>query len=337
MLNLPRKTLRMKKIFYLVLVAVTLFSCQKKETDPADTEQEVTFNAAEINPENGLKSTEADYDCIASLTPDYARIDIEKEGVVVGTYYPKVFRLGGKLYTQAIKLPPGTYTVTQFLVMDDMGTPDDLNGDQIYMAIPETGSNFAAYTEPDIPFPFTVSDFIKTEVSIELLCFQPENFDLFGFNWFAPTEIVIREKCFFGDICVNPDDYIGSMYDADQLPAGCQVDMPALMEIVVTKDGVEVPYSPFTNATAEANYGVGAPLCVQYPDNLNEEEVFTFAIYVLVKTSQNTFAYQLYQSFQVNDDQLILPDGGDGIVDFAIGDCSPDADFIWEWLDPPLK
>ena len=65
----------MRKILYLVLVAVTLFSCVKRECDPEDV-QEVTFTAAQIDPAASFKST-TDYNCIASLTPDYAKIVIK--------------------------------------------------------------------------------------------------------------------------------------------------------------------------------------------------------------------------------------------------------------------
>jgi len=294
----------------------------------------VTFTAAEIDPVALLKSTE-DYNCIEDLSPDYARVVISG---FADPFYPKVFRLDGKMYTQSIKLAPGNYTVEQFLVMDDMGTPDDLEGDQIYMAVPEDESVFAVYADPAVNFTFTVDAFTKKEIPVEVLCFQPASYNLFGFDWFELTGIVIREKCFFGDICVNPDDYLTSLYDLDQLPAGCQVDMPAIMKVFVTRNGDPVPNSPFTNATAAANYGVGAPLCVQYPDYENVTDVFTFEIFVLVNTGPNTFDYQLYHTFQITDDQMILPDGGDGIVDFTIGDCSPDADFIWPWVAiPPLK
>ncbi len=231
-LYLLRKTLQMKKIFYLVLVAVTLFSCVKREYDPEDA-QEVTFTAAQIEPAAPLKST-TDYNCIESLTPDYAKIVISG---FIEPLYPKVFRLDGKMYTQSIKLSPGTYSVEQFLVMDDMGTPDNTGDDQIYMAIPEEESNFAVYTDPAVAFTFTVDAFTKKEIPVEVLCFQPQFYTLFGFDWFAITEIVIREKCFFGDICVDPDDYLASLYDLDQLPAGCQVDMPAIMKVYLTRNG----------------------------------------------------------------------------------------------------
>jgi hypothetical protein len=177
----------MNRTVYILLIAVTLFSCVKKETDLANT-QEVIFTAGEIYPSTWMKSSE-NYECLENLSPDYSKIVITGIG---DPFYPKIFYLNNKMYTQSIKLPPGTYTVEQFLIMDDMGTASDMTDDEIYMAIPETSSAFSAYADPVIPFNFTVNEFLKNEISIEVICFQPSFYYLFGFNWFAPVEIVIK-------------------------------------------------------------------------------------------------------------------------------------------------
>jgi hypothetical protein len=323
----------MKKIVSILLIVLTFSGCIKREMPMEEDTQEVTFSSTEITDSQGFKST-TDYECMPNLSPDYAKIVLAE---FPDPFYPKVFRLEGKLYTQAIKLPVGTYTVTHFLIYDEMTTPDDMGDDELYMAIPEAGTFFADFTNPDVTFTFAVAAFTKTECPVEILCFQPQYYDLFGFNWYATTEIVVREQCFFGDVCVNPDEYLTSLYDLEQDPDGCQVDMPAIIRIKVTKNGTAVYGSPFTNANAAANYGVGAPLCVQYPDDLSVTgEVFSFELYVLVKsTVPGVFIYQLYNTFQVTDDEMI-GNGGDGVVDFAIGDCSPYADYIFTWLSPPV-
>ena len=323
----------MRKILTILLIILTLFSCLKREAEPVEVDHEVTFTGTRITPSEGLKSTES-FECLAGITPDYARI------VITGIdepFLPQVFELNGNLYTQAIRLLTGTYTVEQFMLMDDYGTPDVLDDDLIYMAVPETGAPFSLYVTPTVPFTITVGEFIKTEIPVQLICYQPIIYEYFGFDWFSVTEYTIREQCFFGDICVNPDDYLTSLYDLEQDPDGCQMDMPAIIEVVVKKNGLPVPYSPFTNAKAAANYGVGAPLCVWYPDNMNlTGEVFTFELYVLVKcTVPGTFDYQLYHTFQVMDDEVIA-NGGDGVVDFVIGTCSTGADYVFDWLPPPI-
>ena len=121
------------KLFLLMLIAVTLFSCQKEKNDPATT-QDVSFTATQIDPgAAGLKGTsEWDWKCDATLNPDYAEIELyDGTGLVlIGTFRPLIFVLDGKLYTQAIKLAPGTYTVSKFLVMDDNNTPADYTDDE---------------------------------------------------------------------------------------------------------------------------------------------------------------------------------------------------------------
>ena len=72
------------------MLLIPLVSCQKKETDPVVNEQEVVFNAIDVIPGAGLKSTE-DWEC-KDLEPDYAHITID--GL---DYFPAVFRLDGRL------------------------------------------------------------------------------------------------------------------------------------------------------------------------------------------------------------------------------------------------
>ncbi len=318
----------MKRIVLVFLASALIFSCQKKELKTIQMQQDVVFNVSQIDPGSGLKST-ADWTCPTDtegnlLEPVSAEIDID-DGTTTTTYSPAVFRLDGNLYTQAIKLPaaqsgPTTYTVTRFVLKDAGGT--------IIMATPITGSDYSEYVSQGVTFTFEVNAFAKAEVPVEVLCFLPEDYTYFGFDWFNVTEIVVREVCFFGDICLDgnpwsPSDFDGSMYDGDQPPAGTQPDMPAIFEVHVYKDGVEVPHSPFTNGTVEANYGVGSPLCVQYPDNLNVTgEEFTFELWVLVPDCGGTFDYRLYHTFTLTDDGTLPDVDADGVTDFVIGSCN---------------
>jgi hypothetical protein len=178
-----------------------------------------------------------------------------------------------------------------------------------------------------------VEAFKKAQLEIEVLCFQDHLYTNFGFFWFHITEIVVREMCFFGDLCLNgnggvypawvPSDYWGSLYDAN----GTQEDEAAIFKVKAFKEGVL--FEEFSNASW---YGIGAPLCVTYPDKLGVIEVFTFEIWVYVKTLSG-FDYQFYHSFTVIDGEVWVT-GADGIVDFAIGTCSPDSQHIWPWQTP---
>jgi hypothetical protein len=307
-----------KKFILIILAALTLFTCQKKESDPL-AQQDVFFSAVQVDPGAGLKSTDDwDWQC-QDLDPVYAKIKIGTTEANAKYYTPAVFRLDGKLYTQAIKLDPGTHTVYEFLVMDDMGNGigDD---DEIYMATPENGATFSEYSEPDVPFDITVTAFAKTEVDVEVLCFQDKYYLEFGFEWFAITEIVVREQCFFGDFCVeDPAEYLGSDYENQS--TGLMIDMPAIFQIRAYKEGAPLPNSPFSNASVELGWGVGHVLCVQYPDNLNaDQEVFTFELWVYVKIGSG-FGFKHFHTWTFMDEEMIEA-GDDGVVDFVLGNCN---------------
>jgi hypothetical protein len=322
------------RIFLMMVLAVALLSCQKEKNNTA-TEQDVTFSANQITPDVGLKSTADAFPCKPEIA-DYAWVKIKDASNVVRDYYPALFTLEGKLYAQAIKLPVGAYAITQFVLYKNVDGATIYDGnDIIVFGTPNSGTPYAEYVSHPMDYTFAVEAFKKAEIAIDVLCFQDHEYTSFGFNWFHLNEIVIREQCFFGDICLNgnggvppawvPGDYTGSLY-ADN---GLQEDEVAIFEVKLLKNGVAVPNSPFSNA---AWYGIGQPLCVVYPDNLGITEVFTFEIWVYVK-SLTGFDYQLYQTFTATDDQMIEA-GADGIVDFAIGTCSPASQYIWPWLLP---
>lgn len=288
--------------------------CQKENVKDTN----VVFNVNQVDPSNGLKSTTGYWDC-KDLIADYAKIEINNS-----IYYPKVFRLDGKLYTQSIKLSvfegQENYTLNNFILYNDSGTENDMSDDSIVMATPIMGSDFSEYVSNPVSFTFNVGEFTKIEVPVEVLCFEDKYYEKFGFNWFSITEIIVREQCFFGDFCVkHPIDYIGSYYENQE--TGLQIDMPALFKIHVYKDGVEVPNSPFTNVNEESNWGVGSPVCIQYPDilNINNEE-FTCELWIYVKKG-DVFDYIHFYTWSFIDNEMILS-GEDGIVDFVLGSCN---------------
>ena len=323
----------MKKLLVLFLASLIIFGCQKKEQENIEIlqEGEVHFNAIQIDPVLGFKSTDDEWFCPtdpatgALLEPAFAKIVIDG---YADPFWAEVFELDGNLYTQAIKLPvtgdgPETYTVTFF------GLYTDLGGTLIMATPTPAPAPYADYTSTHVSFPFEVNKFAKAEVPVEVLCYMPDDYENFGFDWYQVTEIVIREQCFFGDICVDdPELYVNSIYNSQG--NGVQIDMPAIFYIDVTLDGEVIPYSPFGNTSW---FGEGAPLCVQYPDNLSiDGEEFIFEMYVLVLDNTGEFNYQWYKTWTFYDNEMI-PTGGDGIVDFVIGDCNlipPDVTF------PPL-
>jgi hypothetical protein len=323
----------MKKFLLIVLAAGLMFSCQKKDDTPQF--QDVSFKAIELAPDAGLKST-ADWICKSDV-PTNAELVIDGT-----TYNPELFELDGVLYTQALKLPVQAqqYCVTSFILYKEgnnvPGYQTNPAGDVVVFGTPLANSTYEPYITPAyrLPYCFTVTAFTKAELPIEVLCYLDADYDAFGFDWFAITEIVIREQCFFGDFCIkHTADYHGSNYTLQSTWPGDVPfwDAPAIIEIVVSKrtalnpeTWTPVEYSPFTNNTANAGYGVGAPVCIQYPDNLSiPGETFKAELYILVKQG-NAFNFVKFHEWTFVDDQMIVPapPASDGVVDFVLGSCN---------------
>jgi hypothetical protein len=295
-----------------------------------------------------------------------------------------VFRLMGQLYTKTIKLlvdDGSTFQVLKFGLYHDVGGDGDVTPDLLIMATPELGSDFAQYVDdpvgvvpdpnPDLlePFTFTILGFQKIEVKIEVLCFLPALYQSFGFVWFEVTQIVIRELCFFTDICLNGDPWFPESFVVPPYgPPVPGIDVVGAMRIWVYKgplnkpysvvqvtslpDGdpnfTPVPHSPFTNWDEQEGLLTG-PLCVQYPDNLLKEDYIWFWIQFYLPDATGGFSWQTYAVcslngllvMRVHDGTLVnlIDRAGDGIYDFVVGSCGQDgvADWTFDWLYGGLR
>jgi len=337
----------MKKLLPLILLSILLWGCKKPLQEQAllQNEAEISFSINLLDPGN-LKDweckTEGNVVGAPLLEPDYAHVIIDGQD-----YYPAVFRINGILYTQSIKIMLGdaysaSLPVTRFVLYDDGGTPGGTlpeADDQIVMGTPDEGSHYGQYMPSSYRLPrnITVTAFEKAQYLFKVLCFIDDDYEKFGFDWFMIWEIVIREECFFGDICIK-DVSSGTGYAIPGSPylqqsTGIQLDMPAIMEIHV-KDayGNHVPYSPFTNNLPDMGYGVGVPLCINWPDYLHaQNEVFNVEIWIMVQDGAYSppFAYNLFWEGTLSDDGVlfdaagnIVDPGADGIVDLVLGECN---------------
>lgn len=304
----------MKKYYLLfpVIALAIILGCQKEqEQEQIQTESDVSFTGIPVSKLN-MKSTDSCF----SVQADYAKV------VINGTdHFPEVFYLDDIPYTTALKLMPGSYNVESFILYDDNQTPGLMDDDVIVAATPESGSDYADFVINPVSFSFEVQAFEKAEVYIEVVCFEPDEYELFGFDWFMAEEIMIREQCFFGDLCVDdPDEYIGSLYENQS--AGLQIDMPAIFKIEVWRNGEQT--GVYDN---EAWLGEGQPTCVLYGDYLHYTDVFEFRLFILVRVGTG-FDYVHFKTWTFQDDEEISQ-GDDGIVDFVLGSCFPDADWIF--------
>jgi len=307
-----QKTYTLLSIFIILFV----FACQKNDNiNPDNSEQGVSFTT---NAQSTLKSA----DCF-SKKADYAKVTIS------GTNYKVVvFYIDNKPYTNTIKLPVGQYKLSEFMMMDDNNTPNDDTDDVLIAAAPHAGSEFAAYVEQPLDISFNIEAFKKTELPVTVLCYEESSYSKFGFVYNEVGQLIIREQFFFGDICIKSlKDYTGSLYENQS--NGLQLDMPAIAKIEVWRNGVKM--GVYTN---ESWYAEGMPITVRYGDLPEKEDNFEFKLYILVRQGPG-FGYVYFHNWKFKDAERIEA-GNDGVVDFVLGNCLPDADLkLAPWINLP--
>jgi hypothetical protein len=297
----------LKNLYYLLfLLGFVVLSCNKTSDTPEF--QEVIFHASTES--TGLKAS------CDNPSADFALIQIDET-----TYQVDVFYLDGQIYTNTLKLSPGNHVLKMFVLVNDGGSPDNPDGDIIVQAAPLSGNTYAHFVSSPLPFSFTVDAFLKTEIPVELLCYEASEYDNFGFAWFSVNEITVREFCFFGDFCTaDYQQYASSLYEYQR--NGLQHDMPAIFSIdVYRNDQFLLSYSN------EEWLGEGRPLCVQYPDYSNFTDHFKFVLKILVQDGSD-FVYKEFYTWETTDAEPLPNMGTDNIMDFVLGDCVPDADLV---------
>jgi hypothetical protein len=292
----------MKKLnYFLLILGLIILSCNKPPEIPQ--EQDVIFQAS-------LKTGTFKSSC-DNPEGNYALVKIDDNVLQVDVFY-----LNGKIYTNTLKLAPGPHILKEFALVNNEG-PTDV----IVQAIPLAGNPYANFVSKPLPFEFQVAGFFKSEIPIELLCFKPTDYENFGFSWLSLEQITIQELCFFGDICVTDyASYAGSLYESQT--NGLAHDMPAIFKIdVYRNDAFLISY----NNTEWL--GEGKALCVQYPDYANFTDTFKFVLKILVKDG-TSFVYKEFYTWTTTDGNAIPNIGTDGVLDFVLGTCVPDADLI---------
>ncbi len=307
-------------------------------------------------------------ECDPDAVPTFAKIKIDgiegpdpgPNGETSGYWDIPVFWTNNNLYTQAIKLPVDPedcveveveggelvccteYTLTEFYLYAEGD-----NGAYMIKAAPLPDSEFYEFIENGLNLTFQVCAFEKIELYIDVLCFVPDVYELFGFFWFEITEITVREMCFFGDVCID-----WWMYDVTGAPwvptsawtdndnyymyqmNGIQADMPAIFTLVLSKmvDGEYVQVKFWTNDNWDFP-GEGQPLCIRYADYDHETDEFMLELYVYgpwFYDDDDTFGYTEGQPQHVwtfTDDAAPLDLNEDGVVEFAWGDCVQDPEY----------
>jgi len=300
----------MKKLFLMITAMAFLFVACEKDQAIVQTDQQETSIEFKIDQSNfDLKNTVpmCDDDAIWS----HVVFTIEDADGITSSYTSTINYIGDEFLTQVIKLDPGVYLLTSFMVYDTDGN--------IIRAAPMSGSIYHDLMMYQLDLEFTVEAFFKKQIAIDVLCYEELAYDDFGFTWFEFNDVRIERQCIFGDICIDDyQAYIGSLYD---LPGqGIQFDMPAIIKVKIFKEDAVDPIRVFSN---EDTYGDGTCLEIYWPNRIADEgEEFNVELYVWLPGA-NGFEYVLMDTWNFVDGNGATT-GTDGVVDFVIGGCNLD-------------
>jgi len=305
------------------LVALTIVfafsSCEKQVTKDTSDLAEVSFLIDNVTNTMVKKVTgeprDGALECVDGATATRVMLEI----LPFGTGDPlsfdlDVLALEDGNQTEVVKLPPGTHTISSFVVYD---------GETPIYAAPMEGSEYQMMFDLDgAPKDFETVAFMKNKVTIEVLCYRPYDYEEFGFNWFEFAPIEIKTVCFFGNIC-----------DADYAAWGAEgydFTYPYTVNIWSTDEEgapAEIINTVQTDGTA--------PVCAEYPDYVNVEgEAFYAQIVINGPDGEKSFLVPFTDadwSDPANNDF----GGVDGIYDFIYspdGLCDgeyTDSDAVW--------
>ena len=297
------KNLKILSLLLIIFSGVFFVSCEKDVGVELQIKSDVVFGANNI--QMSLKSNEFDVQCTGE---DAVVAEIIIDGFTE-PFTPSVFDNNGELLTQAIKLNSGVYTVTSFKLLDTQGN--------VVMATPADGSEYGIYVSETVPFELVVPEFDKVEVTVDVLCFNEADYTSFGFNWFNIGQVEVNQLLFFGDLCYDPANYEGSLYDNVFDLSSYPFDIIALFEIrtFVDNNGQWESLKTFSNVG-----NPNAPLAAEWFTHSSGVVDFKFELWVYVQTDVNTWDYILFDTWEFDSNNPLTADSNN-IVDFVIGDC----------------
>lgn len=318
----------MRKFLFLITAVAFMFTACEKDQNEAiqnDAQNGATIEFKIDQTDFGYKNTVPMCLDDELITMDYVRFSVLNADLVTTTYKSLIYVIDGEYLTQVIKLDTGAYELTSFTVFHDAGVIGDESDDVIIRAAPLPGSEYHDLMMYKLNLAFDVKAFYKQQFEIDVLCFEELFYEQFGFTWFQFNDVRIEQVCVFGDICVfNSEDFVGSIYETQA--SGIQLDLPAIFEVRVYKEGVEIPLRVFSNIEW---LGEGACLPVYWPNRMDVEETFSFEIWAWLPLVNGGFDYVLVDTWNFLDGDGPVT-GEDGVAEFVLGDC------IWGETDYPL-
>jgi len=225
--------------------------------------------------------------------------------------------------TEVLKLDAADGSVNYQLEMFEVY---DANDNLIWLS-PAEGSYYDnLWNLTGVTLDFTVEKFTKHKISIDVLCFEPYEYENFGFTWFDFDQIKVKSLCFYGDVCTKFHEYFhedGSPYYGQSNYEG--YDFPAIFKIEITDATGNILNDENINSNLDWQ-GVGEPLCIEYPDYVGQVDNYTFTIYLLmpdgVYEEVHAVDFTAEQYNNIDGDTSNNFGGEDGVFDFVVGNCS---------------
>lgn len=335
----------------IVIFTLIVFSSCEKDIG-ANKTVDVTFNVNNVTQTLSKKDGSTDtpdgnsgystpIPICSDDTPTHVKVTLKGPGLPVEgkTYTLDVIEtLEDGTQTSVLKLDASItdddFAITMFEVYTMWDHDEDPSNDDVEKLIwlsPTTESHYASIwgLHNAVTKTFTVDAFTKKKVDVDVICFEPYDYENFGFSWYDFNRIDIKQLCFFGDICTKfhaafhaRGAYVGQ-------PGYVGFDFPVIFEIVITDDqGNEI-----ARDNNLAWQGVGVPLCLEYPNYVdipNEELTFTINMKMPYDgvdeysetVYSDTFYAEEFDNTDLNDDLANIFGGDDGIFDFVVGNCS---------------
>ncbi|MCK5781927.1 MAG: hypothetical protein KAH10_05020 [Flavobacteriales bacterium] len=298
-------------------VFVLVFSSCEKHSELVS--QDVSFNVKNITDNLKKGSITPDnptnFPVCSEESPAYviAQISTSEDGSNPVEYTLNVLQnLEDGTQTQVVKLDPGNYYLTSFLVYDE--------NENLIWASPEEGSTYDELWNLDgVTKKFEVTAFEKHKVDIDVVCWDSYTYKEFGFAWFSFDKIKIKALCFFGDVCM--EDHV--FWHSGNSPYASQLsyqgyDFPAIFKVVISAGDVIINDEEF-NSNLEW-FGEGKPLCIEFPDYVGQDDDYKFEIFLMMPDGNYSEDAIFTEEFSAEGDQSDIL-GDDGIYDFVWGDC----------------
>ncbi len=154
-----------------VLMLLLFTSCTKENLSETQTgEVYLSFNAKN---EVGKKTSSPDYDAPHAIV---VTIKDSKGGLVESKTSLQLFKFEGEFVTEALTLTSGSYTITEYYVIDE-------EKNIIYTA-PKQDSQMSEWVDETLPINFTVNKNATTQLAPEVISTQGRNPEEFGYASF---------------------------------------------------------------------------------------------------------------------------------------------------------